>query len=65
MLVNNAVRNLIREGRTHQINMMIQTGQNEGMQTMDTCLKNMYLNDIIDENTMLEAGFGGEVIAVN
>jgi twitching motility protein PilT len=65
MLVNSAVKNLIREGRTHQINMMIQTGQNEGMQTMNTCLKNMYLNGIIDENTMIEAGFGGEISPVN
>jgi Tfp pilus assembly pilus retraction ATPase PilT len=45
--------------------MMIQTGQNEGMQTMNTCLKNMYLNGIIDENTMIEAGFGGEISPVN
>lgn len=33
-----AVRNLIREGKTHQIYSSIQTGQNVGMQTMDAAL---------------------------
>jgi twitching motility protein PilT len=33
-----AVRNLIREGKTHQIPSAMQTGSNVGMQTMDTAL---------------------------
>jgi twitching motility protein PilT len=32
------VRNLIREGKTHQIYSMLQTGGQHGMQTMDTAL---------------------------
>jgi twitching motility protein PilT len=32
------VRNLIREGKTHQIYSLIQTGASHGMQTMDTSL---------------------------
>jgi twitching motility protein PilT len=32
------VRNLIREGKTHQIYSLIQTGGSEGMQTMDSSL---------------------------
>jgi twitching motility protein PilT len=32
------VRNLIREGKTHQIYSLIQTGGAHGMQTMDTSL---------------------------
>jgi len=32
------VRNLIREGKTHQIYSAVQTGGNVGMQTMDTAL---------------------------
>ncbi|HEY6886651.1 MAG TPA: type IV pili twitching motility protein PilT, partial [Solirubrobacter sp.] len=32
------VRNLIREGKTHQIYSLIQTGGAEGMQTMDSSL---------------------------
>ena len=33
-----AVRNLIREGKTHQIPPSMQTGSNVGMQTMDAAL---------------------------
>ena len=32
------VRNLIREGKTHQIYSLIQTGGEQGMQTMDASL---------------------------
>jgi twitching motility protein PilT len=33
-----AVRNLIREGKTHQVYSVIQTGGSHGMQTMDASL---------------------------
>jgi twitching motility protein PilT len=33
-----AVRNLIREGKTHQIYSTLQTGGSHGMQTMDAAL---------------------------
>jgi twitching motility protein PilT len=33
-----AIRNLIREGKTHQIYSALQTGATHGMQTMDTAL---------------------------
>jgi twitching motility protein PilT len=36
-----AVRNLIREGKTHQIYSAIQTGAEHGMQTMDACLADL------------------------
>jgi twitching motility protein PilT len=36
-----AVRNLIREGKTHQIYSAIQTGGAHGMQTMDSALANL------------------------
>ena len=35
MMVNPAIRNLIREAKTHQIDTAIHAGSNEGMQTMD------------------------------
>jgi len=35
------VRNLIREGKTHQIYSLIQTGAAHGMQTMDTSLASL------------------------
>lgn len=38
MIVNSAIKNLIRENKISQINSMIQTGQQHGMQTMDQSL---------------------------
>ena len=38
LVPNPAVRNLIREGKTHQIYSVLQTGSALGMQTMDTAL---------------------------
>jgi len=38
LVPNPAVRNLIREGKTHQIYSVLQTGSALGMQTMDASL---------------------------
>ena len=38
------VRNLIREGKTHQIRSAIQTGRQHGMQTMDAALADLVRN---------------------
>lgn len=38
MVANAAVRNIVREGKTHQLEAVIQTGAEEGMQTMDRTL---------------------------
>lgn len=38
MVANSAVRSIIREGKTHQLDTTIQTGASEGMQTMDRTL---------------------------
>lgn len=35
LVTNSAVRSIIREGKTHQLDMTIQTGMSQGMQTMD------------------------------
>ena len=45
---NSAIRNLIREGKTHQINSMMQMGGKEGMITMDSALINLHTKGIID-----------------
>ncbi len=42
MVVNPAIRNLIREGKTHQIYSSIQTGGKLGMQAMDDQLRKLY-----------------------
>ena len=46
-----AVRNLIREGKTHQILSAIQTGGQYGMQSMDACLAEMHLRRTISYET--------------
>ena len=38
MIANSAIRSLIRDGKTHQIDTAIQTGAEQGMQTMDRTL---------------------------
>jgi twitching motility protein PilT len=42
LLANSAIRNIIREGKTHQIYNNIQTGFKYGMQTMDQSLTELY-----------------------
>lgn len=56
MHVNSAIRNLIREGKSHQIQSILQTNKRMGMQTMDDCLTELYVKGIIDgENAKLFA----------
>ncbi|BCJ99987.1 type IV pilus twitching motility protein PilT [Anaerocolumna chitinilytica] len=43
MHATNAIRNLIREAKTHQIPSIIQTSKKAGMQTMDDAIYELYL----------------------
>jgi len=47
-----AIRNLIREGKTHQIPAAIQTGAKFGMQLMDTALRELYRRGQISRETL-------------
>jgi twitching motility protein PilT len=47
MLATPAIRNLVREAKTHQIETAIQTGGQQGMQTMDQSLRDLYLRKLI------------------
>ncbi len=47
MVATPAIRNLIREGKTHQIETAIQTGGEWGMQTMDQSLRDLYQRGLI------------------
>jgi twitching motility protein PilT len=49
MIANSAVRNLIREGKTHQLPNVIQTKGNEGMQSMEQALKELYMKGVISQ----------------
>lgn len=47
MVANAATRSIIREGKTHQLDMVIQTGMSQGMQTMDRELAKFVRSGII------------------
>lgn len=47
MMVNNAIRNLIREGKTHQIDSFISLSSAQGSISMDAALQKLVLNDDI------------------
>ena len=42
-----AVANLIREGRIHNVYTVMETQSKEGMQTMDSSVKSLYLKGLI------------------
>lgn len=53
MINNNAVANMIRKNKTHQLNSAIETGFKEGMQTMKKSVTELLEAGIIDEETAL------------
>ena len=56
MVVNPAIRNLIREGKHYQINSIMQTGQAQGMQLMEADLAQLVNKGVIDrEEALLRA----------
>lgn len=46
-----AIRNLIRENKIAQMNSAIQTGQSEGMQSLDQSLKDLVMRGIVDKDS--------------
>ncbi|NLM38516.1 MAG: type IV pilus twitching motility protein PilT [Firmicutes bacterium] len=48
MLGTPAIRNMIRDGKTHQIPSMIETGKRFGMQTMESALNDLANRGLID-----------------
>ncbi|SUY47351.1 twitching motility protein [Clostridium putrefaciens] len=53
MVVTAAVQNMIREGKTHQIESSIQTGSKYGMKSMDMALAELYKKGIITNEVAL------------
>lgn len=47
MVANPAIRNIIREGKSHQLDTIIQTGGDQGMQTMDRTLVKLVQSGVI------------------
>ena len=50
MVVNSAIRNLIREGKPFQINSIIQTSSNVGMQSLEANLAQLCIDGVITQD---------------
>ena len=53
LIVNNAVRNMIRDGQLHQMENTLQTSRKEGMVLMDNCLYDLYCKCLITYDTAM------------
>ena len=62
MMVTHGVSNMIREGKTHQIDNLIQTGNRYGMQTMDGTLMGLYKQGKISREDVLAYCFDPEIM---
>lgn len=58
-----AIRNMIRDAKTHQIESAIQAGAKEGMISMDTSLLDLYKSEIIDKHTAIAHSFSPDAFA--
>ena len=63
MLGTAAIKNLIREGKTHQMYSMIETGSQYGMQTMDSSLAAHFRNGFCAYDDLLMAAVDKESFA--
>ena len=50
----NAVRNLIREGKSHQLTSVMQTNRKMGMITMDDSIQQLFFDNVIDKETAVQ-----------
>lgn len=62
MIGTNAVKNLIREGKIHQLPSAIQTSQNIGMRTMEMSLLEFLSNNLITAETAIEKGLDPKLV---
>jgi len=62
MMVTHGVSNLIREGKTHQIDNLIQTGNRYGMQTMDGTLLGLFKQGRISREDVMAYCFDPEIM---
>ncbi|HYB42615.1 MAG TPA: type IV pilus twitching motility protein PilT [Candidatus Methylomirabilis sp.] len=61
--VNAAIRNLIRDAKTFQIQSVLQTGVAAGMITMESSLKSLVDRGVLTEDDALEHAFDGREMA--
>ena len=51
---NNAVRNLIREGKSHQLTSVMQTNRKMGMITMDDSIQQLYFEGRVSKEIAVQ-----------
>lgn len=62
MFLNNAIRNMIRESKIHQIDGIIATSQEEGMVSMDNSLIRLFRQGTITKETAVTYSSNGELM---
>lgn len=63
MIATPAIQNLIREGKTHQIESAVQTGAKFGMKTMDMALTELYRKGFITNDVALSHAIDKEMLS--
>lgn len=62
MTITPAIQNLIREGKTHQIESAVQTGSKYGMKTMDMAISELYRNGEISREVAMTYAVDKEIL---
>ncbi|MCI1943825.1 type IV pilus twitching motility protein PilT [Clostridium luticellarii] len=63
MIATAAIKNMIREGKTHQIESSMQTGAKYGMKTMDMSLAELYKKGIISYESAMDYAVDSNMLA--
>jgi twitching motility protein PilT len=63
MIATTAIQNMIREGKTHQVESSIQTGAKHGMKTMDMSLSELYKKGLISYETALSYAIDRDMLS--
>lgn len=63
MVLTPAIRNLIREGKVHQINGIIYTSAAENMIAMDSSILQLYKDGRIDKYTAISEAVNPEIMS--
>ena len=61
MTTNSAIRTLIRDGKTHQIDTILQSSG--GMQTMDSCIAGLFREGRITAQTAIDHAYNPDIMA--
>jgi twitching motility protein PilT len=63
LIATPAIRNIIREGKTHQLTSVIQTGAKFGMQPMDIALRDLYRRGVVSYDEAMMRAIDEETFA--